>query len=138
MTQNSAQRQSPRLPTAGGGTRPQDASTGPAAPETPAARRGGRWRWAAAAALGFGILLAALAAGDMPLRLGEVWAALTGEAEPFTRTVVLSWRLPRALAALAFGAALGAAGAIFQALTRNPLGSPDVIGFNTGAYTGVL
>src|SRR5262249_51883093 len=42
------------------------------------------------------------------------------------------------LLGLMIGAALGLAGAIFQALTRNPLGSPDVIGFNTGAYTGVL
>jgi ferric enterobactin transport system permease protein len=36
------------------------------------------------------------------------------------------------------GAALAASGAIFQSLLRNPLGSPDVIGFNTGAYSGVL
>jgi iron complex transport system permease protein len=42
------------------------------------------------------------------------------------------------LLALIVGAALGVAGAIFQALTRNPLGSPDVIGFSTGAFTGVL
>jgi len=42
------------------------------------------------------------------------------------------------LAALVFGAALGLSGAVFQSLTRNPLGSPDVIGFSTGAYTGAL
>jgi iron complex transport system permease protein len=40
--------------------------------------------------------------------------------------------------ALLLGAALGISGAIFQSLLRNPLGSPDVIGFNTGAYSGVL
>jgi iron complex transport system permease protein len=51
---------------------------------------------------------------------------------------VVEWRLPRVLLALIIGVALGLAGAVFQALTRNPLGSPDVIGFNTGAYTGVL
>jgi iron complex transport system permease protein len=40
--------------------------------------------------------------------------------------------------ALLVGAALGLAGAIFQALTHNPLGSPDIIGVNVGAYTGAL
>ncbi|GAA1325445.1 FecCD family ABC transporter permease [Leucobacter albus] len=99
---------------------------------------GARWRWAAGVALLCAVLLAALAAGDLALSPSEVWAALTGTANDFTQTVVLAWRLPRALAAIAFGAALGAAGSIFQTLTRNPLGSPDIIGFNTGAYTGVL
>ncbi|MEV7196987.1 iron chelate uptake ABC transporter family permease subunit [Streptomyces sp. NPDC093510] len=66
---------------------------------------------------------------------GEVVAALTGT----DRSVVISdWRLPRVLAGLVFGAALGVAGAIFQNLTRNPLGSPDVIGLDAGAYTGAL
>ncbi|MFD8960774.1 FecCD family ABC transporter permease, partial [Streptomyces anulatus] len=37
-----------------------------------------------------------------------------------------------------FGAALAMGGAVFQSLTRNPLGSPDVIGFTTGSYTGVV
>jgi iron complex transport system permease protein len=40
--------------------------------------------------------------------------------------------------ALLIGAALGVSGAIFQSLLRNPLGSPDILGFNTGAYSGVL
>ncbi|UOR02438.1 iron chelate uptake ABC transporter family permease subunit [Leucobacter allii] len=99
-------------------------------------RRG--WGWVAAGALVLGVLVASLIAGDLVLSPADVWAAVTGRADAFTTTVVMSWRLPRALAALAFGAALGAAGAVFQSVTRNPLGSPDVIGFNTGAYTGVL
>ncbi|MFF3955311.1 FecCD family ABC transporter permease [Streptomyces sp. NPDC001890] len=66
---------------------------------------------------------------------GEVFAALTGT----DRSVVIrDWRLPRVLAGLVFGAALGVAGAIFQNLTRNPMGSPDVIGLDAGAYTGAL
>ncbi len=96
------------------------------------------WPWAAAVLLLAGILIASLLTGDLLLSPADVWAAATGRADGFTTTVVLSWRLPRALAAIAFGAALGAAGAVFQSITRNPLGSPDVIGFNTGAYTGVL
>jgi iron complex transport system permease protein len=52
--------------------------------------------------------------------------------------VVVEWRLPRTALALLLGAALGISGAIFQSLTRNPLGSPDIIGFDAGSYTGAL
>ena len=68
-----------------------------------------------------------------------MWAALTGDPEAgFARTVVVEWRAPRAVAAVIFGAALGTSGAVFQSLTRNPLASPDIIGFSTGSYTGAL
>ncbi|WP_082490102.1 iron chelate uptake ABC transporter family permease subunit [Frigoribacterium sp. Leaf172] len=83
------------------------------------------------------VALVALGIGDYPLSPLEVVRALTGT-DGFASTIVLEWRLPRVLAALVFGAALGASGAIFQSLTRNPLGSPDVIGFSTGAYTGAI
>ncbi|MFF2021943.1 FecCD family ABC transporter permease [Streptomyces sp. NPDC058171] len=66
---------------------------------------------------------------------GEVFAALTGAEHS---VVIMEWRLPRVLAGLVFGAALGVAGAVFQNLTRNPMGSPDVIGLDAGAYTGAL
>ncbi|WP_084742349.1 iron chelate uptake ABC transporter family permease subunit [Cryptosporangium aurantiacum] len=66
----------------------------------------------------------------------DVLAALVGRGDE--EFVILNWRLPRVTAALAFGAALGLAGALFQNLTRNALGSPDVIGLDTGAYTGAL
>lgn len=86
------------------------------------------------------LLLAAvaLATGDFAVPLPQVLRALTGGGDPMTQTVVAQWRLPRVLMALVLGAALGMSGAIFQSLTRNPLGSPDIIGFNTGAYTGAL
>lgn len=81
----------------------------------------------------------ALTLGDYPLTLTQTWDALIGDPDAgFARTVVLDWRAPRALAALVFGAGLGVAGAVFQSLTRNPLASPDVIGFSTGSYTGAL
>lgn len=66
----------------------------------------------------------------------EVLAALTGTGD--STVVILEWRLSRVTAAIVFGAALGVAGAIFQTLTRNPMGSPDVIGLDAGAYTGTL
>ncbi|WP_455342358.1 FecCD family ABC transporter permease [Pseudoclavibacter helvolus] len=80
---------------------------------------------------------------DLPGSAHEGQRAVTRAAEPIAgteqvRLVVVDWRLPRALLAALFGAALGLSGAIFQSLTRNALGSPDVIGFNMGSYTGVL
>ena len=69
---------------------------------------------------------------------GQVLAAFTGDAPRSIALVVNEWRLPRVLMALLIGGALGVSGAIFQSLMRNPLGSPDVMGFNTGAWSGVL
>jgi len=89
-----------------------------------------------AAALAVGVL--ALSTGEIRVPPADVLGALTGGGTRAQRLVVVEWRLPRVLLALLLGVALGLSGAIFQALTRNPLGSPDVIGFNTGAYTGVL
>ncbi|QFG25313.1 iron chelate uptake ABC transporter family permease subunit [Actinomadura sp. WMMB 499] len=87
-------------------------------------------------ALGLGTV--ALTHGDYPLTLQQVLASLTGAEQGFERTVVLEWRLPIVIAAIVFGALLGIGGAIFQSLTRNPLGSPDVIGFDAGSYTAVV
>lgn len=80
----------------------------------------------------------ALQLGTLPLSLADIMSALTGQATPRITMIVVDWRLPRITMALVIGAALGMSGAVFQSLIRNPLGSPDVIGFNTGAYTGVL
>lgn len=79
-----------------------------------------------------------LCLGDLPLSASEVVAALSGTSDPLTRTVVVEWRLPRLLAAIVFGAALGVSGGVFQSLTRNPLASPDVIGLSAGSYAGGL
>ncbi|WP_428829338.1 FecCD family ABC transporter permease [Paraoerskovia marina] len=83
------------------------------------------------------LALVAMGLGDYPLGPVEVLRALVSD-QGFDTVVVTEWRLPRVLAALVFGAALGVSGALFQSLTRNPLGSPDVIGFSTGSFTGVL
>ncbi|GLZ35222.1 iron-enterobactin transporter permease [Lentzea sp. NBRC 105346] len=79
-----------------------------------------------------------LTTGEFEVSTDEVLAALGGDGPRAVRLVVVQWRLPRILLALILGAALGLSGGIFQALTKNPLGSPDVIGFNVGAYSGVL
>ena len=80
----------------------------------------------------------ALTTGDFPLSPREVVAALLGRGDGAAEFIVLDLRLPRVAVAVAVGAALGVAGGLFQQLTRNPLGSPDVIGFNEGAALGAL
>jgi len=85
-----------------------------------------------------GVTAATLAIGTSQLTLLEVWNALFGQTDSRTRMIVLEWRLPRLLFAVLCGVALAISGAIFQSITRNPLGSPDVIGFDAGAYTGAL
>lgn len=80
----------------------------------------------------------ALTLGDVDIPLAEVVAALAGDGETSVRRIVVEWRLPRILLAVVGGASLALSGAIFQSMTRNPLGSPDIIGFGTGAYTGAL
>lgn len=88
-----------------------------------------------------GMLLTALLAvglGKYHVAPLDVVSVLTGSNTSFDRVVVLEWRLPRMLMALLVGAALGLSGAIFQAITGNPLGSPEIVGVNFGAYTGAL
>lgn len=80
----------------------------------------------------------ALAAGSLSLSAGQVMDAMLGTGAHNIQVIVTQWRLPRVAGALLLGAALGASGAIFQSLMRNPLGSPDIMGFNTGAHSAVL
>ncbi|MGW4379733.1 FecCD family ABC transporter permease [Kitasatospora sp. NPDC004531] len=79
-----------------------------------------------------------LTAGDYPLPVRDVLDILGGGGRRADRYIVMDVRLPRLLTALLVGAALGLAGALFQSLARNPLGSPDVIGFTVGSATGAL
>ena len=89
---------------------------------------------AAAASL---LAMWALTLGSLQLSFADVARSFFG-ADGFAAEVVREWRAPRVVGALVFGAALGIAGALFQTITRNPLGSPDIIGFSAGSYTGVI
>lgn len=89
--------------------------------------------------LGCGLIaFLAMTRGALPVSGEQIWQVLLGQGANNIKLIVLEWRLPRVLMALLIGAALGVSGAIFQSLLRNPLGSPDILGFNTGAYSGVL
>ncbi|MFP3921372.1 MAG: FecCD family ABC transporter permease [Dichotomicrobium sp.] len=84
------------------------------------------------------LALAALMIGPYPLSPVEVVAALSGAADQQAEIVVWNVRLPRVAAALLVGAALASAGAAYQALFRNPLVSPDILGVSAGAGLGAV
>ncbi|GHH57234.1 FecCD family ABC transporter permease [Streptomyces candidus] len=89
-----------------------------------------------AVALAAGIVV--IGSGDFPMTPGEVVSTLLGDGLPAQEFIVRELRLPRVLTALLVGAALGLSGAVFQSISRNPLGSPDVLGFGQGATVGAL
>lgn len=84
------------------------------------------------------LALLSLTSGTYPVAIPDLLLSLQGQGEEMVRMIVMEWRLPRILLSLLLGSALGMSGAIFQSLTRNPLGSPDIIGFAAGSYTGAL
>lgn len=91
------------------------------------------------------LLLAAAAAsvvligtGDFPIPAGDVIRTLAGDGTPSQEFIVHDLRLPRVLVGLLVGASLGLAGALFQSVSRNPLGSPDVLGLGQGSTAGAL
>ncbi|MGI5243572.1 FecCD family ABC transporter permease [Dactylosporangium sp. CA-139066] len=84
------------------------------------------------------LALIAIGGGDYPLSLPDVVRTLLGGGTPADAFIVRELRLPRVVTALCAGAALSLSGAVFQSLVRNPLGSPDVLGFTQGSATGGL
>ncbi|MFI9745895.1 FecCD family ABC transporter permease [Streptomyces sp. NPDC052494] len=98
---------------------------------------------AALSVLGLLVLTVAVAVvligtGDFPMTPGEVVDTLLGKGTVVQEFAVMDLRLPRVLVAVLVGAALAVGGAVFQSVSRNPLGSPDVIGFGQGATVGAL
>jgi iron complex transport system permease protein len=85
-----------------------------------------------------GLSLWSISAGDFPIAPGDVVATLLGQGTGPNEFIVFGLRLPRLLTGIAVGMALGLSGAIFQSLARNPLASPDIIGFNPGAALGAV
>jgi iron complex transport system permease protein len=112
----------------------------PRAPDTaPGSPRIGR------TAIGILVLMAVLAVsvalslmiGANPLTWHAVWASLTGTGTPDTDFVVQGLRVPRTIAGIVAGAALGVAGALMQSFSRNPLADPGILGVNAGAAFAV-
>lgn len=86
-------------------------------------------------------VLGALSVGRFPISAGEFWLLVTGRGEsvnPAAAAVFWNIRGPRVLSAMLVGAALAGAGAAFQAMFRNPLASPDLLGVSAGASLGAV
>lgn len=79
-----------------------------------------------------------LAVGTRPLSLGEVWSGLFQPAETAQSIIVWQLRMPRTVLAIVTGAAIAVAGTVMQALTRNPLAEPGLLGVNAGASFAVV
>ncbi|MFE7794821.1 FecCD family ABC transporter permease [Streptomyces sp. NPDC057460] len=90
------------------------------------------------AAVAAGAAIVLIGSGDYAMTPGEVVSTLFGHGTFQQEFIVTDLRLPRVLVGLLVGAALGVGGAVFQTVSRNPLGSPDVLGFGQGATVGAL
>ena len=86
------------------------------------------------------VSIVSLVTGKYPLTLGELWQSLitAGRAETNADMVLWNLRLPRLLAGILVGASLAVAGASYQAMFRNPLVSPDILGVSAGAGLGAV
>ncbi|GAA2639730.1 iron chelate uptake ABC transporter family permease subunit [Dactylosporangium fulvum] len=94
--------------------------------------------FAAAVAVLVLVVLVSLAVGVKSIPLGTVLDAVLHGRGGGDRDVIVDLRLPRTLLGVAAGAALAAAGVLMQALTRNPLADPGILGVNAGAAFAVV
>ncbi len=90
------------------------------------------------AALLAAAMLASVAVGAAGLPLRRVAAALAGGGDAAARTIVVDLRLPRTVLAALVGGGLALSGAVFQALLRNPLAEPYILGVSGGAAVGAV
>ncbi|MCC4315469.1 iron ABC transporter permease [Streptomyces samsunensis] len=81
----------------------------------------------------FLVFCLSIGVGDFPIGLPRVAATIFGRGERVDEFVIMDLRMPRALAGLVVGVALGVSGAITQSIARNPLASPDILGITGGA-----
>src|ERR1700733_1899540 len=96
------------------------------------------WGLAGLAVLAAATFCAALLVGSAGLSTGGAVRALFGGGDEFSRMIVQTVRLPRAIAGFAVGGLLALAGVLLQALFRNPLADPLVLGVSGGAAVGAL
>ncbi len=87
-------------------------------------------------ALALAVVLS-LMIGANPIPPSALWDALNGRGDAETSFVLFELRIPRTAVGLIAGAALGVAGALIQAFTRNPLADPGILGVNAGAALAV-
>ncbi|MGW0661074.1 FecCD family ABC transporter permease [Streptodolium elevatio] len=81
----------------------------------------------------FTVFCVSVSVGDFHIGLSRVVATILGRGDSFDEFVIMDLRMPRALAGLVVGIALGVSGALTQSIARNALASPDVLGVTGGA-----
>jgi iron complex transport system permease protein len=91
------------------------------------------FKFIAALILFIGMFVVSMAFGAADITIGDVWLALTSDASGKNISIIQEFRLPRELAAIFVGAALGVSGAIMQGMTRNPLADPGLLGLTSGS-----
>lgn len=79
------------------------------------------------------VLVASIAIGSKDIPVSTVFDALFAYDDSDDHAIIQALRVPRTLMGLVVGAALGMSGALIQALTRNPLADPGILGVNAGA-----
>jgi iron complex transport system permease protein len=85
------------------------------------------------------VALLSLRFGSIDISTRDAWDALFNyDPSSYNQTVVRSLRLPRTVIALAVGGALAVAGAVMQAVTRNPLAGPSILGVSSGASFAIV
>jgi len=84
------------------------------------------------------VALLSLAIGAKPIPLSTVIDSLLHPSDTQDSVIITDLRVPRTILGLLVGAALGLAGALMQALTRNPLADPGLLGVNAGAAAAVI
>lgn len=85
-----------------------------------------------------GLVLASISLGARPISVSRLWQLLWLPDSSIESAIVWQMRMPRTSLGLAVGAALGVAGGLMQALTRNPLADPGLLGINAGAALSVV
>ena len=98
-------------------------------------------RLTCAVLLTFSLFLSALLGitlGAVGVPLEEAARTLVGRGDPSSRYIVVDLRLPRVLLAILVGGGLALSGAVFQALLRNPLAEPYILGISGGAAVGAV
>jgi iron complex transport system permease protein len=84
------------------------------------------------------VLLASLGVGSKTIPAGTVIDAIFAYNDSDDHAIILALRVPRTILGLMVGVALGLSGALIQALTRNPLADPGILGVNAGASFFVI
>lgn len=98
-------------------------------------------RWTLGVALALATVVAVILGvrfGSVRVPTSEILAILGGGGDPAMRDIVLDLRLPRVLLAVLVGGGLAISGATFQALLRNPLAEPYILGISGGASVGAV